>query len=124
MLRRGFSIVEVIYAMVIFLIIVLGIVPLVFTSKKAQKVSQEREHAVILGETLINKLGSLDFDNACLKNGVKVNCKNDDCCFDLKGNDNITYSVKQIDSDEKVITVTVKYGKGSKIEFKRVKGDI
>ncbi|MEO2068948.1 MAG: prepilin-type N-terminal cleavage/methylation domain-containing protein [Desulfurobacteriaceae bacterium] len=124
MRREGFSILEVVISMAILLIVFLGIVPMLFLSKKVQVVSRERQKAAILGETLINKLASLSFNDTCLENGTVESCKNSDCCFELKGNNEISYSVMQLDNNTKIIKVEVDYGNNFKLEFERIKGNL
>ena len=116
MKRKGFTIIEVLIAMSIFSIVILGIEALILYNIKSAKTNEFKETAIYKAEKLLNYLMALPYDNPCLNNGTKRNCQTDNetCCDGLAGDSGIGYSVSETEKDvTKRISVIVESRSGN-----------
>jgi len=133
--REGFSVVEILIALTIFLIAVLGIGRLTFYTVKAGRINELKEEAIYSAERVLNHLISLSYTNSCLtesnctplcenRNCVNENCCNDSLCEDWEFR--ITYSVNSSSTGIKKITVNATFKVGNtfhSIKLEQLKGD-
>ena len=106
--RSGFTIIEVIVAMAIFAIAILGIGALLLFNIKYSKINEEREIALYKANKVLEHLISLNYTDSCLAIGTDDTCENDtgSCCDGFAGDENIRWIVNSGTSpDTKEITV-------------------
>jgi len=127
MKRKGFSVIEVLIALTIFSIAILGTGAMILYNTKFAKINKLREEALYKADKFLNYLLSLPYDDLCLSVGTR-NCETDDgtCCNSLKGDADVSYSVEAPEADIKKITVTVKFRKGDfggEVSLEQIKGN-
>ncbi|WP_163327689.1 prepilin-type N-terminal cleavage/methylation domain-containing protein [Desulfurobacterium thermolithotrophum] len=127
MKRKGFSVVEVLIALAIFSIAILGIGATVVYNIKFAKINKLRERALYKADKLLNYLTSLPYDSSCLTVGIR-NCQTDagTCCNGFAGDPEISYSVENLETDIKKISVTVKFKSGDYeggVSLEQIKGN-
>ena len=127
MKRNGFSIIEVLVALAIFSIAILGIGATILYNIKFAKINELREIALYKADKLLNYLTSLPYDSSCLAVGTR-NCQTDDgiCCNGFAGDSEISYSVENPEADIKKISVTIKFKSGDyegKVSLEQIKGN-
>jgi type II secretory pathway pseudopilin PulG len=125
--EKAFTILEVVIAMAILMLLLIGVLPVLMMGSKYEKINAAREMAVYRAENLLNYLSSFSFSNACLTSGTHP-CKSDPgtCCQDFAGSDNLTYIVTDIDADTKQIEVISKFTVGDyegNVTVRRLKGN-
>jgi len=132
---KGFSVVEILIALAIFSIALLGIGKLTFQIVKFGKVNELREKAIYKAEKLLNYLVSLNYNDSCLddspekeccQNGI---CSNETCCGELICTDEnftIDYSVNTTAMDIKKISANVEFKVNNqiyKVSLEQLKGN-
>lgn len=129
MKRKGFSIIEVLVALAIFSIAILGIGATILYNIKFAKINKFRELACYKADRLLNYLSSLPYTNPCLDIGNRT-CETDTgaCCNGLAGDPEVSYSVENLgaDIDIKKISVTVKFKSGDyegEVSLEQIKGN-
>ena len=125
--RSGFTLIEVLIAMTIFSIAILGIEALIIHNLKFAKTNEFEETAIYKAEKLLNYLISISYNDTCLNNGTELNCRtgNETCCDNFAGDSEISYSVNETEIDgikNKIISVTVKSGSGN-VTLEQIKGN-
>jgi prepilin-type N-terminal cleavage/methylation domain-containing protein len=123
MKRKGFSIIEVLVALAIFSIAILGIGAAILYSINFAKQNEQREEALYKADKLLNYLMSLSYDHFCLADGTQYRCETDNgtCCNDLAGDPEVGYSVNET-PDIKTIKVTVSLKNGN-YTLEQIKGN-
>ncbi|OAG27697.1 prepilin-type N-terminal cleavage/methylation domain-containing protein [Thermodesulfatator autotrophicus] len=91
---RGFSLVESLVAIIIFLIIIVALGPLLITGIKTAKINEMRDETLYKVNKVLEHLISKPYDDSCLDVGTNNTCQNDNgCCGDESGNSNIGWTV-------------------------------
>ncbi|SMP14236.1 N-terminal methylation motif-containing protein [Desulfurobacterium pacificum] len=126
MRRRGFTVIEVLVAMVIMMISVLALTLALIYAIKFSKLNLLREQALYKAEKLVNYLVSLPYTDTCLQAGT-YNCSSGtSCCDGFAGDRQVSYSVSDNGSDLKKIEVNVEFSYGSynaTVHLERLKGN-
>ena len=94
--KGGFTLVEVLISLFIFVISFVALTANAMYVYKYQRVNEERQQAIFKANFILNYLMGLDFANSCLSIGSH-NCSSDDgtCCTDqYKGSANIAWMVE------------------------------
>ena len=133
--RKGISIIEILIALAIFSIAILGIGKLTFQAVKFSRVNELKEKAIYKAEKLLNYLVSLNYTDSCLDNSTEKECcqngicSNETCCRGLICTDEnftIRYSVNEADTDIKKISVKVEFRIGNQtyeVSLEQLKGN-
>jgi len=125
--RKGFSLIELLVALVVGIILIVGITYALVANLKYSKLNEARQEALYKGEKLLNYLVAKGFSDSCLQEGT-YSCGSapPDCCGSLAGDSSVSYQVVNVGSDIKKVKVTVSFeamGETKTIELEKLKGD-
>jgi len=104
--RQGFSIVELLVAILIFSLLISGVFVLITNATKVSISNKKREENLYKAQELLKYLISLNYENACLSEG-EYHCDSSKCCGEFYGDSNLKYKVVLKRADLKEITVEV-----------------
>ncbi len=125
--NKGISLVEILVALFIFAIALVGISSNALYIIKFQKINEKREEALSKAETVLNNLMSLSYDDTCLSINGSCSEDNGTCCGIYAGDNNISWTILEDSANaSKEITVRVSFSYqdySSYIELSSIRGD-
>ncbi|RLG68502.1 hypothetical protein DRN93_02660 [archaeon] len=124
---RGFSLVEVMVALAVLAIVVLGVEAMLIHQIRFSKVNTLREEALFKASKVLENLMSKDFTDACLSLGSH-SCADDGgaCCLEYAGDSSLSWEVTTDADSTKKIAVTAIFSFRSyqgEIGISSLKGD-
>ncbi len=125
--NAGLSLVEILVALFIFVIALVGISGNALYIIKFQKINEKREEALLKAETVLNNLITLSYNSTCLASNGSCSTDNGTCCGIFAGDSNISWNILEDSTNaSKEVTVTVSFSYqdyNSDIELSSIKGD-
>ena len=107
-MRKGFSLIELSFVLIILLFMIPAIVNLSVLSLKMNIQNSGKEEAIYKANKLSNFLSSLEFLSSCLKEG-NYTCSNNPCCDGFYNDSSVSYNVTDVYKGLKKIYVRVVY---------------